>query len=257
VFGKSNAVIFAGNSVRDAREGVNIAEINGGLFERNFITGIRPDVSKGDHADAFQVQAGGSNGVSRDLVFNANVIMGDNNQGIFIGNERAASGDRHSNIVVTNNYVEANLRNAIGIGGVDNFLVRNNTIRDADGAGVVPGLTTSTLSNGVISQNVVPLIDQRRGAAFANSNVVIADNIDIWDATQRRGISEASLFASPGGAGTIDFSALDVRAGSVADTAGAGFRAVAGIGNLSGAAAVQLAAYLPQFDGQFTAAYPL
>ncbi len=256
VFGKSSEVIFAGNSIRDAREGVNIAQIDGGLFERNFITGIRPDESKRDHSDAFQVQAGGSNGVSNDLVFNANVIMGDNNQGIFIGNEKMAQGVRHTNIVVTNNYIEGNLRNAIGLGGIDNVVVQNNTIRDADGPGIPPGITTTNLTNGIISYNVAPIIDPRRGAAFASTNLVIENNIDVWDTTQKRGINDVELFSAPVGTGDINFAALGVRAGSAADVLGAGFRPVAGIGDLAGSTATQLAAYLPQFDGHFAATFP-
>ena len=257
-FSRSSDVIFAGNTIRDAREGVNITQIDGGLFERNYVTDIRPDVSKRDHSDAFQVQAGGANGISRDLVFNANVIMGDDNQGIFIRSEKAQPlGLVHSNIVITNNYVESNLRNAISAADIDGVVVTGNTVRDADGAGVVPGLTISNLSDGVISRNVVPLVDIRAGAAFANVNLTIADNIDIWDSTQRRGIAAADLFAAPVGTGNIDFSALGVRGGSTAAAIGAGFHAVAGIGNLAGNAGAQLAMYLPQLDSQFTAAYPL
>ena len=256
VFSRSEDVIFAGNTIRDAREGVNIAQIDGGLFERNYVTGIRPDLSKRDHSDAFQVQSGGGNGISRDLVFNANVIMGDENQGIFIRSEKAQSqGLTHSNIVITNNYVESNYRNAISIADTNGVVVTGNTVRDADGAGLVPGLTISNLADAVISRNVVPLVDIRAGANFANVNLTIADNVDIWDSTQRRGIAEAELFAAPAGTGDIDFSALGVRAGSAATALGAGFQAVAGIGNLAGGAAAQLAMYLPQFDNQFAATY--
>ncbi len=257
-FSRSSDVIFAGNRVQDAREGVNIAQIDGGLFERNFITGIRPDVSKLDHSDAFQVQAGGSNGVSRDLVFNANVILGDENQGIFIRSEKAqGQGLEHSNIVVTNNYVETNLRNAISVSDINGVIVSGNTIRDAAGPGIVPGITTSNLTDGTVSQNIVPLFDARAGAAFASTNLVFTDNIMVWNDKTKRGISEDSLFAAPVGAGEIDFSMLGVRAGSAADSISAGFRNVAGIGNLAGSASAQLANYLPQFDGQFATAYPL
>ena len=257
-FAKSSDVIFAGNTIRTAREGVNIAEVSGGLFERNYITGIRPDVSKLDHSDAFQVQAGGSNGVSRDLVFNANVIMGDENQGIFIRSEKALSqGLKHSNIVITNNYVETNLRNAIAINDTDGVVVTNNSIRDAAGPGIVPGIAIGNLSNGVISGNIVPLIDIRAGAAYVNTNLAITNNIEVWNDKTKRGVSEASLFAAPTGSGDIDFSALGARAGSAAAASGAGFHSVAGIGNLAGSASAQLAAYLPQFDGHFATTYPL
>jgi parallel beta-helix repeat protein len=254
VFGGVSDVIFAGNAIRTVREGVNLSRISGGLFERNFVADIAGDPSRGDHPDAFQVHSN----VSRDLVFNANVIMGNNSHGIFIRNEQfATTGQEHSNIVITNNYIESNARNAIAVRDVDGFLISNNTIRDTGLPGLVPGMVIVNLSNGVISGNVVPLMDGQRGADLVNANVVVSNNIDIWDTKQKRGVSDASLFAAPTGTDDLDFSALGVRPGSAADSAGAGFRAVAGIGNLGGSAATQLAAYLPQFEGNFAAAYPL
>jgi hypothetical protein len=257
IFNKSSDVILAGNHIQDAAEGVNISEVNGGLFQGNYVTGIRPNVSRGDHSDAFQVQNGGNNGVSNDLVFNNNVIMVDQAQGIFITNAKTSQGVMHTNIVVSNNYIEGNLRHAIGLGGVDGLQVVNNTIRDADGPGIVPGLTTMNLSNAVIANNIIPIIDPRRGDQFASTNLVFTNNIDLWDVHQRRGVADASLFSAPVGTGDIDFSALGVRAGSVAALAGVGFSPVGNIGNLAGSAAAQLASYLPQFDGNFTAAYPM
>lgn len=254
-FGNVSDVIFAGNSIRNVREGVNMSLISSGLFERNFVADVAGDPSRGDHPDAFQVHGN----VSRDLVFNANVIMGNHTQGIFIRNEQfAKTGQEHSNIVITNNYIESNARNAIAVRDVDGILISNNTIRDTGvPGGLVPGLVTANLSNGVIKGNIAPLLLGQSGAELVSSNVVVSNNIDIWDTKQKRGVSEASLFAAPTGSGDLDFSALDVRAGSAADSTGVGFRAVAGIGNLGGSAATQLAAYLPQFEGNFAAAYPL
>ena len=255
IFGGVNDVIFAGNSIRTVREGVNMSLISSGLFERNFVADVAGDPSRGDHPDAFQVHSN----VSRDLVFNANVIMGNHTHGIFIRNEQfARTGQEHSNIVITNNYIESNARNAIAVRDVDGILISNNTIRDTGVAGgLVPGMVIANLSNGVIKGNIVPLMDGQRGADLVNANVIVTNNIDIWDTKQKRGVSEASLFAAPTGTGDLDFSALGVRPGSAADIAGAGFRAVAGIGNLGGSAVTQLAAYLPQFEGNFAAAYPL
>ena len=257
-FSKSSDVIFAGNTIRTAREGVNIAEVSSGLFERNYVTGISPDVSKLDHSDAFQVQAGGAFGVSNNLVFNSNVIISPDSQGIFIRSEKAFSqGLTHSNIVITNNYIESNYRNAISLSDANGVSVTNNTIRDAVGDGLVPGITLSNLSNGVVSMNVAPILSLRAGAAYVNTNLAIANNIEVWNEKTKRGVSEASLFAAPTGSGDIDFSALGARAGSAAAASGAGFHSVAGIGNLAGSASAQLAAYLPQFDGHFATTYPL
>lgn len=49
----------------------------------------------------------------------------------------------------------------------------------------------------------------------------------------------------------IDFSNFTATVTSVAGKAGAGFVAVADVGNLSGSAAAQMAAWLPGYDNSF------
>ncbi len=260
VIGRVNDVVVAGNSIREAREGVNITQTNGGLFERNFVTDLRADTSKGDHPDAFQVHAGGAAGVSNDLAFRANVmLLGGGNggaQGIYIHSEKGATlGLAHTNISVENNYYEGNFRHAIGLSYIENLVVRGNTVRDGAGIGIPPGITTSNLSNAIIEQNIAPLFVARRGTAAASVNLTLTGNIDTWDSTTKKGVSDTSLFAAAVNSGNIDFSSLAVRVGSVAGQLGAGFHSVAGIGNLSGDAATQLAIYLPQFDYQFATTF--
>jgi hypothetical protein len=107
----------------------------------------------------------------------------------------------------------------------------------------------------------------KNAAVFHKTNNVVFAGNSIYDA--REGVNAAEVNGGPFernsmtgnrpnvGTGVINFSAPGVRAGSVAAIAGAGFQAVAGIGNLAGTAAAHPASYLPRFDGQFTAAYPL
>jgi hypothetical protein len=264
VVGRTDDIIVAGNTIREAREGVNISQVNGGLFENNLVTDINPDLSKGDHSDAFQVHAGGMAAVSNDLVFRSNVMLfggsgvGGGAQGIYIHSEKGAKlGLSHTNIVVENNYYEGNFRHAIGASFVENIIVSGNTIRDGAGAGIPPGITTSNLRNAIIDNNITPIYDARRGASAASVNVAMSNNVDLWDSTTKAGVGDASIFAAAVNSGNIDFSSLEVRAGSSAALLNAGFHSTGGIGNLSGDTAMLLAAYLPQFNHHFATTFPV
>jgi nitrous oxidase accessory protein NosD len=241
-----NDVIFAGNSIRDAREGVHIGTVNGGLFERNYLTNITGDASKGDHADAFQVQ--GISSGSNDLVFRSNVIIADA-QGIFIRSENVARGIFHSNIVVENNYYEGNARNAISVTQANNVQITNNTVREGEGPGLLPAIVVGGVTNALVTNNIAPNLLSR--ADWTSTNVTMTDNIDVWDSRTRRGVSVDSVFSEPLGSGEIDFSKLDAKGSAAVDVTGIGFRAVEGIGDLGGSAAAVLAAYIPQFDHNF------
>jgi hypothetical protein len=241
-----NDVILAGNSIRDAREGVHIGTVNGGLFERNYLTNITGDASKGDHADAFQVQ--GISSGSNDLVFRSNVIIADA-QGIFIRSENVARGIFHSNIVVENNYYEGNARNAISVTQANNVQITNNTVREGEGPGLLPAIVVGGVTNALVTNNIAPNFLSR--ADWTSTNVTMTDNIDVWDSRTRRGVSVDSVFSEPRGSGEIDFSKLEAKGSAAVDVTGIGFRAVEGIGDLGGSAAAVLATYVPQFDHNF------
>jgi hypothetical protein len=248
VIGNVSDIIFAGNTIREVREGVNMSRIDGGLFERNFLTDISPDPSKLDHSDAFQVHSAGGI-ASNDLVFRSNVIMADS-QGIFIKSETAARGVFHSNIVVENNFYEGNARNAISVTHAGNVEITNNSVVHGEGPGLVPGIVVGGVTNALVTDNIAPLFTSR--GDWQSTNLTMTGNIDTWDPATRRGISVASVFSEPRGSGEIDFSRLDARGAAGVDVTGIGFRAVEGIGDLGGSAATQLATYVPQFDQNFT-----
>ncbi|GGE11052.1 hypothetical protein GCM10011529_16770 [Polymorphobacter glacialis] len=254
VFARTDDVIFSGNTIRDVREGLNLSQMNGGLFERNLFDGISADTAKGDHSDAIQVHAGGAAGVSNDLVFRSNVIVsgeGSGSQGIYIHSEKGASlGLVHTNIVIENNYIQSNLRNAIAVNFADGVTVSGNSVRDGGLAGIPPGIVIGSVSNASITDNIAPLILTRPDAVLGD-NVVWANNVDVWDSTQKRGVAVDSVFAAPLG-GDIDFGSLGARDGSAAQLAGAGFRSVEGIGSLGGGGLAYLSAHLPQFEAGFT-----
>jgi len=247
-FGKGSDVIFAGNTISNVREGLNLAQVDGALVERNYITDIRPDFSRGDHADAIQVHAGGTALSSNDLTFRSNVIKVGNSaaHGFFINNEKGAQGLFNTNITVADNYYEGNARHGITIGYAQNVDVHGNTIRDVGTMGLAPAILINNVTNGEIHDNIAPLLlGQKSGG---NTNVVWHDNIDVRDRLTGLGVDESTLFSSPVGSKDLDFSSLNARAGSVAAAKGIGFAAIDNIGDIKAAAAAVLAAYLPQLD---------
>jgi hypothetical protein len=247
VIGNVSDIIFAGNTVREVREGLNLSRIDGGLFERNFLTAISPDASKGDHSDAFQVHSA-AGFASNDLVFRSNVILADA-QGIFIKSETAARGVFHSNIVVENNFYEGNFRNAISVTHASNVVITDNSVREGEGPGLAPAIVVGAVTNALVADNIAPMITSRPD--WASTNVTMANNIDTWDSAQRRGVALDTVFESATVSGAIDFARLDAIGSASVDVSGVGFRAVAGIGDLAGEHSSLLAAYLPQFDQNF------
>jgi hypothetical protein len=250
VLGRLDDVIFAGNTIRDVREGVNMTQIRGGLFERNYLTEIIPDMSKGDHPDAFQLHAAGAATVSSDIVFRSNVMI-TNAQGIFINNHKLGQGLFQSNIVIENNYYEGNQRNAISVNGADNVVVTNNSLRAGNAGVYAPAVVVGGSTDVLVTNNIIPLTVQR--ADGMGSNVRFENNIDTWDPQRRTGVAIASVFAAPLASGEIDFASLNARGANGVDVTGIGFRTVAGIGNLTGSSAAMLASYVPQFDTHFSA----
>jgi nitrous oxidase accessory protein NosD len=248
IFNVVDDMIFAGNSVTEAREGMNLAQVNGGLVERNAFTRIVPDVSRGDHADTIQVHAGGVYRTSNELTIRANVIkVGDSEaQGIFITSQKSRLGQLHTDIVVENNYYEGNSRHGITVSDTVGLSVSGNTVRDMGTMGLAPAINISNARDGSVDHNIAPLLLTSRTAP--NTNVTFADNIDLWDRAQKVGLADIALFSAAPGSQDIDFSSLDVRANSVAAANGIGFSAVEGIGDIKAGAAAIMAAYLPQFD---------
>lgn len=242
-------VIFAGNTVREVREGVNMTQVNGGLFERNFITDVIGDTSRGDHADAFQVHSGGSYLGSSDLVFRSNVIIADA-QGIFIKSEGAARGVFHSDIVVDNNYYEGNFRNAISVTQASNVTITNNSVREGEGPGLAPGIVVGAVTNAVVTGNIAPLLVSR--SDWKSTDLDMSGNIDTWDSATKQGIAVDLVFAAPLVDGEIDFSSLDAAGSASVDVVGIGFRAVEGIGGSGASVEALLGVYVPQFDQSFT-----
>ncbi len=250
VIGTSEDVIFAGNTITDARSGVSIGQLKGGLFDRNYMTDMFPNYSEGYHPDFFQLHGGDpKSGITSDIKFSNNVmVQGDSGfiGGIFIAPK--ARGTWFTNIEVSNNYYEGAYRHAISVNQVENLKISDNTILQADYKGLAPAILFSEVKNALIEDNITPLLLNNKPTT--SSNVTLKNNIDVWDAGYKKGIAASALFADSDH-NTLDFSQFNPLANSVATSAGVGFRAVAGIGDLIGGSTALLAAYLPQFDHNF------
>lgn len=254
VFGNANDVIFAGNTISMAREGMNLSQTNEALVERNYITQILPNAARGDHGDAIQVHAGGSSTGSSNLTFRGNVIKvgTSGTHGIYVANEKGPRGFTHDNIVIDNNYYEGNARHGITVNWGSNVTVTNNTVRDIGSGGLVPAVNIYNVRNGLIDDNIAPLFLGVTERNNGNSGVTWSDNIDVMDRLRNVGVTETSLFSSGVNNSSLDFSSLNVRGNHSAASQGIGFSAFDGIGDFKASAGAILAAYLPQFDTHAT-----
>lgn len=254
VVNRTSDLIVAGNTITQSREGVQVGQIDNGLFDRNYIHDLNP--APGDHCDSFQVHNGGGVGASNDLVFSNNVIVqgtGGASHGIYIYSERWREGIQHSNITIENNYYSGSELHGISASYVDNLIVRNNSVTNADVNDnfVVPSILVRSVHGGLIENNASTLLIDIKNSG--NSDVTWSDNIDLWDPKFKKGVALDDVFAHTGG--DINFSNLDTRDTGIA--AGIGFHAITGIGDIAGSADAIMAAYLPRFDAGFVSQVPV
>jgi hypothetical protein len=239
--GRSSDVVVAGNTITEVREGVNMSQVSGGLFERNYLSDFQP--AAGDHPDFFQVHAAGTATGSQNLVFRDNVMIersGFAIGGIFIRSENAEHGVRHSNIVVENNFYEGTYRNAIAVSNVDGVRIKGNTVLEGERVSHASAIIIDDISRAQITDNIAPLfIDSKRNGQL--SNVVWENNVDVVDRRFGGEVTVAELFdRNFGDAYAASFA---VRTGSVADLKGAGAYIEGEWGEIAGPAAVQFSYY--------------
>lgn len=247
VIGRSSDIIVAGNTITEGREGVNIGQVDGGLFERNLVTAMQPMAH--DHPDAFQVHNGSGIGASNDLAFRNNVIIQDNGlalQGIYVHSERDDEGIHHSNISIENNFYRGNSRHAISVTHTDDVLISGNTVLYSGSGGLVPAVLVGDVHGARVERNIATLLYENRNSG--STDLVWADNIDVWDPKFRIGVAESTLF-QPMTPGEIDFGRLAPRIDGPG--AGLGFAATGEIGGFEGPTGMMMAAYVPQFEAAY------
>lgn len=233
VFDHDTNLTLVGNSVTDVREGFDFSAVHNVAIERNLFTAFTPNytlgMDKGDHSDAIQVWNTGVKEGSSDMVIRDNVILQGTNDthGIFFRNVDLTPAYRFSNITVENNLYQGDARHGITLGGVDGGVIRGNTVVSALGGTLETGINLIDTSNIVVDHNITPLLLQTGN----NPGAMISNNIDLWDAAQKKGVTVASIFSTPPAG--LDVAAYGVKAGSAAASLHAGFTAVDGIGAAS------------------------
>lgn len=255
--------VFAGNTMTQVREGMQMRATKGALVANNIARDFQANYAAGEHPDVFQVHTGGTAGASSNLIFRNNLMATGAEGGvggIFIRSETPVP-RRHSNILIENNIYEGNFTHGISVSNADNVTLRGNTIRAGVNEGLVSSILLADINGGLVEKNVTQRILDVK--SLPNTGVVMRDNIDIWDVNQKKGIAVADLFAQPTSSASKrvdamnarpeslaagDFADLNVLATSAAGRIGAGFKSVAHIGNLAGTAEQQMAAWLPALD---------
>ena len=242
--------LFVGNSITHVRQGMTIRSMTRAVIEGNYAADFQADYERKEHPDVFQVHSGASANASSELIFRNNVMLPGANGfagGIYVQSEAFIKGradQRHTNILIENNYCEGNYRQAITLNNADDVIVRNNTVRGGVNVGIEPAINLWDVNGGVIENNISPMLLENK--LKPSTGLVYANNIDTWDTRGKKGVQTADLF-SASGEGDLDFSRFNAIPGSPAGVANAGFRAGAEIGSFSGSAAAQMAALLPAF----------
>jgi hypothetical protein len=246
--------LFAGNTITQVRQGMTIRSMTRAVIDSNYAADFQADYDKKEHPDVFQVHSGSGANASSELIFSNNVMLPGANGfvgGIYIQSEAYLLGrldQRHENILIENNYYEGNYRHAITVNNADDVTISNNTVRTGVNEGINPAINIWDVTGALVENNISPMFLENE--LRPSTGVVYENNIDTWDSKTKKGIDASQLFGSVG-EGDLDFSRFNVVTGSAAALAGAGFHAVAEIGNLSGTAAAQIAAWLPSFDQNF------
>ena len=221
-FANVTGVVVAGNTVTNVREGFGFTGVHDVTIVQNQFSGFTP--MKGDHSDSIQFFTDYTNSTSSHVVIADNVMLSGSNggtQGIFIS---SSGGLRFSDFVVENNLYYGDARHGISLYSMDGATVRGNTLVSS-GGGLEAGINLTSTSKVLVEGNITPLLLQ----SGTNTGLVLRDNVDVYDTSQKKGFTMASLFETPA-SDHVDMTSYAVKAGSSAALLHAGFKLIAGIG---------------------------
>lgn len=215
---KSSNVVFSNNVMSIMREGMQIAQGNHVLIDHNTIHSITPNLAQGDHSDSIQVMTGTTYLPTTDLTVSNNALLkgsGDYAQGVFIQSESMPA--KHSNILVENNVYSGISAHGISLLGVSGAIVRGNTVLTSPGASWDARINLDWSDNIQVYDNVYSqsLVTNSTGVTWTN-------NIDSHFGGTLDAMSVENLFVNPMNPGSTDLNDFAVRAGSLAETMGAG-----------------------------------
>lgn len=245
---------ISGNTVTGVRQGFMGLDVHHGLLELNYMHHFQPNYAAGDHPDQFQLGTGLTGNASSDITFQNNVLVQPADTptgGIFIKSELADQGIHHTNISIINNYVLGDYRHGISLTGVDNAVIRGNSVVNSiDGVGITPVIYMNDAHNVVIDRNIEPnvMVD----VLHPSSGLVITNDVRTWDVRFPGGVPVSSVLDVPM-PDAVTISKLGALAGSIAATLGAGFVPVAQIGNLTTSNAESTTLYKAKIAAMMTA----
>lgn len=230
-------LIIRGNDVHDIRmDGMNFAQIDGGLIEGNYIHDFNRSLNSRDHSDMIQFWTEDTTAPSRDIVIRDNVLSsggGWYTQSIFMRNERVDKGNAgpemyYQNITIANNVIINAHLHGISIGASDGLTISNNTlIRNARSEGQrrnpllwTPRINVAPRSQDVeIQRNVTSRIDGYDNQA----DWTVADNLLVQDRGQAQsGVFYDAVFADARTGNPQDLASFSYRPGGALDGTGLG-----------------------------------
>jgi hypothetical protein len=211
VAGSSSDIRFEGNSIAFVREGSNWVSVKGATIRCNRFSHMFPNWLKKEHPDAIQGWWN-KDGGNENFLIEGNVILTGGPravQGIFLAGSYKPEGDpknRMRNITIQDNIYYGSSQHAITVGGVENVLIKRNTVLPSPHAqqesvpvasedgrrsrGLTPRIAViGDVSTGLVEQNVTIMV--RTPPSISPDNNVIVKRIS------NDGKAWAKLFPTP------------------------------------------------------------
>jgi hypothetical protein len=194
---RSTAVTFEQNTIRNVREGVNVAAATNLDLRNNRFERFSPKYPNGEHADAIQFWTSNETQGSSDvrIIENAILLGGCKSvQGIFIRSETENSSTatqvRHSNFEIRRNIYYGSARNGLSVSSVDGAVVANNVIVASPYG--LSGITRAEVTDERCSGALVPGILSRFGGTTHRFSDNITHVIGSTEGTREDDISIGS-----------------------------------------------------------------
>jgi Ca2+-binding RTX toxin-like protein len=167
---ESADIAVVGNDIHGIRsDGMNFAEVDGVLIERNHLHDFVASAGSTDHRDMIQFWTNGTDQPSRDIIIRSNFLdigQGDYTQSIFMRNDQVDQGLAgielfYQNVLIENNVIINGHLHGIVVGETNGLMIRNNSVLHADGSAVdgpdsgveIPQISVAATSTGVIITN--------------------------------------------------------------------------------------------------------
>lgn len=196
VISHSQNVTVHGSDIHSIRmDGMNFAQVENVLIEKNHIHDFSRSLGSKDHADMIQFWTNKTEKPSRNIVIRDNLLnsgKGAYSQSIFMRNEEVdmdRSGEEmfYRNVTIENNIIINAHLHGITVGETDGLIIRNNTVvRNAKSEGKkknpalwTPKILVSTASHDVlIVRNITSKITGEAGQAdwLVEGNYLVQDH---------------------------------------------------------------------------------